>query len=456
MIAFPRREGTRFRVALRRSVVGRPRGLAPLIGCQQSKETLTLSAILGETAISLSVPAIERSPARVAIPFSLLETIENADADVVMVEELAGGGVRCRWQEGNERKEVDTASSADSASPFPKLPVPNSWQTESSSLLTALHACGKTAAREPGTRYAMNRLQLRGKEGQLAATDGHELLLWGGFRFPFPDCVLVPAIPVFGARELADASEVRIGRTAKHLVVATGPWTLWLTIDQGRFPDILSVFPKSSRLSKILIDDNDAAEILRALPGAPRDEEDRVVVRFEFASRPVVRLGSELELPLDRSSSAGPTLALTLDGRYVERALSLGFREVRAAGSQDGVHFRDNHRSYVVARIHSDAAATRAPQKEVDETASPVAHTLSRNGDSDMAEKNDPLQPQRAIEAPVDPLAEAEALRAALTEVGRRIGRLITGLRQYQKQRRALQSAWTSLRSLRLTATEEP
>ena len=44
----------------------------------------------------------------------------------------------------------------------------------------------------------------------------------------------------------------------------------------------------------------------------------------------------------------------------------------------------------------------------------------------------------------------------ALTEVGRRVGRLITALRQYQKQRRALQTAWTSLRNLRIGPKEEP
>jgi hypothetical protein len=53
------------------------------------------------------------------------------------------------------------------------------------------------------------------------------------------------------------------------------------------------------------------------------------------------------------------------------------------------------------------------------------------------------------------PLTEAEALRAALSEVGRRFGRLVASLRHFQKQRRALQSAWTSLKQLRLGPPEE-
>jgi hypothetical protein len=56
----------------------------------------------------------------------------------------------------------------------------------------------------------------------------------------------------------------------------------------------------------------------------------------------------------------------------------------------------------------------------------------------------------------LDPLAEAEALRLALAEVARRAGRLVASLRQFQKQRRVLESAWTSLQHLRLGPKEAP
>jgi hypothetical protein len=68
---------------------------------------------------------------------------------------------------------------------------------------------------------------------------------------------------------------------------------------------------------------------------------------------------------------------------------------------------------------------------------------------------NPPTDPSPADEV-LDPLTEAEALRTALAEVGRRIGRLITALRLFQKQRRALHAAWTSLKHLRLGPQEEP
>ena len=54
----------------------------------------------------------------------------------------------------------------------------------------------------------------------------------------------------------------------------------------------------------------------------------------------------------------------------------------------------------------------------------------------------------------LDPLAEAEALKATLAEAGRRLNRLLVFLKQVQKQRRALQSAWSSLQQLHLGPKE--
>jgi hypothetical protein len=71
------------------------------------------------------------------------------------------------------------------------------------------------------------------------------------------------------------------------------------------------------------------------------------------------------------------------------------------------------------------------------------------------AQGNSPTIPP-PTEDVLDPLTEAEALRAALAEAARRIGRLIASLRQFQKQRRALHTAWSSLKHLSLGRQEEP
>jgi hypothetical protein len=63
--------------------------------------------------------------------------------------------------------------------------------------------------------------------------------------------------------------------------------------------------------------------------------------------------------------------------------------------------------------------------------------------------------PEGVTEELLDPMAEAESLRIALGEVVRRVGRLLTSLRQVRNQRRALHAAWWSLRHLSLRPKEK-
>ena len=67
---------------------------------------------------------------------------------------------------------------------------------------------------------------------------------------------------------------------------------------------------------------------------------------------------------------------------------------------------------------------------------------------SPPARNGHPAEP--AVGDLTDPLAEAEALRAALAEAAGRAARLVAGLKQYRKERRSLQAAWSSLRQLNL------
>src|SRR5207249_213544 len=92
--------------------------------------------------------------------------------------------------------------------------------------------------------YAITRLQLRGAAGRVVATDGRQLLVQEGFTFPWTPDVLVPALGVFGCRELPPDAPVTVGRTEKHVGVRVGPWTFLLAIDaDGRFPAAEQAIP---------------------------------------------------------------------------------------------------------------------------------------------------------------------------------------------------------------------
>jgi hypothetical protein len=331
-------------------------------------------------------------------------------------------------------------------------------QPVNAGLLRALHACGQTARREANGRFALTRLQLRGQAGQVVGTDGRPLLLWGGFSFPFAEDVLVPAVPVCGGRPFAGTQAVRIGRTASHVVIVVGPWTIWLAVDAtARYPDVTAVLPHAARMAKLVVQDEDAAALLRGLQTAPTSRHEVVSVVLNLGPRPAVRWpddtpGRRGPLSLIRSACSRPALTLPLDPRFLARALTLGFREVCATSAEAPVLFRDEHRCYRLAPFGPAPGDRRALPVPL-----PTALLPPKEADLVNAERSGcpPTDPTPAGDV-LDLLTEAEALRAALAEVARRVGRLLTALRQFQKQRRGLHTVWTRWKHLRLGPQEEP
>ncbi len=138
MIVLNRRGAGRFRAAVRR----RPRGLAPPISIQQTKDSLTLSAVL-EEAITLRWPAHEGSVARLVVPWATLNAVEGNVGEFVTLDEDETGHLRCRWKERGQAKEVVCPSV-----PQPQratCPRPQTMAAVDPALLVALHACGQTA-----------------------------------------------------------------------------------------------------------------------------------------------------------------------------------------------------------------------------------------------------------------------------------------------------------------------
>ena len=103
------------------------------------------------------------------------------------------------------------------------------------------------AANEP-TKYVINRIQLRGKNGDVAGTDTRQLFVSGGFKFPFTDDVLIPRSGIFGLQPFLTMEDVGIVRTDMQIVVRVGKWMFAFFIEkQGRYPDWSSIIPRSSR-----------------------------------------------------------------------------------------------------------------------------------------------------------------------------------------------------------------
>ena len=103
-----------------------------------------------------------------------------------------------------------------------------------------MHA--KETVDHESTRYALTHIQFSGSKGQIATTDGHQVLFQSGFQFPWADDVLVPAPAILGCSELAQDHSIGVGRTddcvARRLgSLPPGIWTILLRIDkEGKFP----------------------------------------------------------------------------------------------------------------------------------------------------------------------------------------------------------------------------
>ncbi|MCE9534692.1 MAG: hypothetical protein K8T89_26755 [Planctomycetes bacterium] len=103
------------------------------------------------------------------------------------------------------------------------------------------------AAREP-TKYALNRVQLRGRADSVLASDQRQLFQEGGFHFPFTEDLLISRSGLFGLPPFAESKIVGIGRTETHLAIRVGPWTFAFFIDkQGRFVGSMAAIEELKR-----------------------------------------------------------------------------------------------------------------------------------------------------------------------------------------------------------------
>ncbi len=244
MIVIPRSLVRRFRALAKKCRCGRAHGPAPPVVCSAMAGTLTLWTRTTDAELLVIMPVMS-GDGRMALPMSVLSAIERSSDDTVELEVDSRLRGVARWTDRGVKQVLPfDAVPLDGTHTMPL--VSQEWHPLPATFLAALHECGRTTEPDPA-RYALNRVQLRGSTGQVIGSDGKAALLCQGFAFPFPDDVLVPALPVFGMRELTAAPDVRIGRTAKHLTVAAGAWCVRLLIDRtGRFPDITGVLPKSA------------------------------------------------------------------------------------------------------------------------------------------------------------------------------------------------------------------
>jgi hypothetical protein len=448
MILFTREVAQSFRLLFGKCLSGRPRGPAPPVVVRTAGGQRTRGATTaGGVTLTHSAPAPGEPDDLLVLPASVLAEVEGGtDGAVVLDRETKLRGV-AKWHGGGKPR----ARPVELILPGKQheLPAPPEMTFVSGPLLTALFECGRTAARESG-RFALSKVQLQGKAGRVVGTDGKVALLWRGFSFPFAEDALVPALPVFGARPLARLADAKVGRTATHLVVAAGPWSVWLPTEaEAKYPDVAAVVPRHAPTT-VEIGESDAAQLLPALPGLPGGDHELRPVTLDAERGLCVRgragggekPGETKEVPLARSAVTGPAARVVLDRRALARALALGCRTLRLTPDRPVVA-QGGDRTLVAAQL--DPSLLAAPAADAAQPTHPPANIERR---SPVKSESDGHVPPRGD--PADPLELAEELRAALAEAAATAGRLVAALRQGKKEKKVLSALMTNLKQLNL------
>jgi hypothetical protein len=480
VIVLPRSLARQFRVFLRRCLQPPGPHQPPVVRLHVGPQGLEMVARQQECVIVYQQPG-KHARETLFFPADVLADIEGKNGSVTLEASEEGKG-EARWDDAG----VPRCRPFDTVKPerMPDLPViPANFQPIEPAFLHALAEAARTTARD-GVRYALTRIQVRGRRGQLVATDGRQLLMQGGFSLPWPEDVLIPALPLFVSRDLPASEPIAIGRTDKHVSLRIGPWTFHLEIDSnGRYPNAETVIPRIDQAaSRLHLSEDDARFLSHVLPRLPGDKDDSSPVTLDLGQEVVLRARGERSPPLNEvvlsgSSCEGSPVRVACNLRFLWRVVQLGFRDLIVCNATTPLVCRDETRTYLfmpldgalppapdAVRIVSGESVslpTRAKPKSQPETAQPQPQpersraTMPRPQSNGDDPRNGPASvPPSPIPSPetepLDPLMEAEALRSLLHDAQMRLGRLLAALKQQRRHNRALRTAMDSLRGLRL------
>ena len=296
-------------------------------GCAQDLAAWILSPII----LIVCLPTTSQSHCRLiclVFPATILADVEGGRGTVDL-ETVGAGKGRASWIDGAVPRTVEfDITDAESLPDLPKRP--GVIADVGADFLTVLAEASQTAAKD-SARFALTHIQLRGKRGQVVGTDGRQLLVQSGYRLPWSEDVLIPALPVYGCREFHVGPCVQVGRTETHVMVRDGPWTLFLAIDTKlRYPDVDVVIPKRNANTRVHLSEKDAQFLLAALPKLPGTDDNLQPVTLDLGEQVVVRARGQSspqvsELVLAGSRTMGPALRAAMDRRYLSRLIRLGF-----------------------------------------------------------------------------------------------------------------------------------
>ena len=351
MIQLTRKHIRTLRTTIRQSLGISNARRAPTITFRAQPNELLIQAATDKVAVECRLPG-NYQPECFAIPYEALSTCEGKQDDLVSLTRR-DDFVILQWADAGIPQSVQFPSSDAMEMP----PIPDNLVTIDPLFLSAMAEAVATTDQE-STRYALNCIRLRGRDGQIAATDSAQALIQTGFSFPWDDEILITGSGAFASRDFAAADELRIGRSADWVTLQANSRTLHMRIEkERRFPNIdLQIPTNGSAVTTLSLSEDDIGFLLtstKRLPGASEpnapvtvDLNGVVAVRAEAADQT-----SPIELVLSNSRRVGEEIRFNTDRKFLTRAAKLGFRDICLRSDKAPAYCQDDRRTYIWALL---------------------------------------------------------------------------------------------------------
>ena len=328
MFAITRAQAKQFRSVLRHTLLTlEPSGEWPLLVVKSAPGRTTLYAQKNDMTVQWCLPGTG-ALGDMAFRSSVLASVEGTASTTVTFLRRNKTQAVATWDQRKGKQSFDFALvSHHSIPPFPSLP--KKWVPTRPEFLSAL-ATVSSVTTANNSRYELSRIQLQGRFGQVAATDGRQMHIHRGFHLPWKDDLLIPSASVFGKSNLIPHVEGNLGKTKTHVVLQSGQWTLAFAVDTtSRFPDVIPVIPHANVFTTRLDLDGRDVEKVREniLHNSGNARSTQILLRL---GKPVsVDAESLPRFELHHSNVRGKPMTVTFESSYLVRALDMGFREFR-------------------------------------------------------------------------------------------------------------------------------
>jgi hypothetical protein len=298
------------------------------------------------------------------LPFEFLKETEGNRNDTVLLDPMPDGVVVQWVVDSVPHTRTFHVEDAPGAITLPEV----DFTDNTPELLAALKEAARTCDHS-STRYALSCIQLRGEAGEVVATDSHQLLVEGGFQFPWDDNVLIPGGKLLTHREFRTDEDVGVGRADDVVVLKAGPWTAWMSIEQDRrFPEIDQVIPNvNAAIATVSIPQDDGDFLARVVKQLPANDEQHSPVTVDLNGSIAVRARTDgakipTELVLTRSSRTGDPVRFCTNRKLLARAMQLGFDGLHVFGPDRPVLCVQGERKYVWMLLDKDGAIKPSEQ----------------------------------------------------------------------------------------------